>query len=345
MELYGKDWKRRSLEARVGRIDQVGGLRCFQSLDGPGSGAEQIEVRTGGGLSYSILPSRGMDIGLAEFASLPLCWLSPNGDIHPAFYDSRGTGWLRTAFGGLLTTCGLSQVGQVGVNDEAELGLHGRAHHTPSRQVSMESHWEGDEYSMVVQGKVEEASIFGHHLCLTRRITSWLGKNEIDIRDTVENAGFEPAPHMLLYHFNFGFPLLDADTKIKLPSGKVIPREPALPMDGLGDWHPPEAGFKEQVYYHENLSTEEDGTATVIVHKPKMPLLDRPLEVAVSWNTKHLPLMVQWKMHGEGTHVLGIEPANCHVEGRAAERVRGSLVMLAPGQAIDYHLNISIHLK
>jgi hypothetical protein len=55
-----------------------------------------------------------------------------------------------------------------------------------------------------------------------------------------------------------------------------------------------------------------------------------------------LPVLVQWKMPGEGTHVLGIEPANCHLEGRAADRIRGTLVSLAPGQMVEYNLELSI---
>lgn len=342
MKLYGKEWTRRALEARVGRIEQVGGLRRVQSTEGRESGVEQIQIRTGAGLSYSILPSRGLDIGLADFGGMPLSWLSPNGEVHPAYFDGQGTGWLRTAAGGLLMTCGLSQVGSPGVDAGEELGLHGRAHHTPARHVCAEGYWEGDEYITVVRGKVEETSIFGWNLQLTRRIQSRLGKNQIVIRDVVENAGFEPAPHMLLYHFNFGFPLLDAQTEIRFPAGSVNPREADLSLEDLGVWQPPQAGYRERVYYHENLSTGADGLAAVTLRNPHFPLADRPLTVRLAWDARSLPVLVQWKMPGEGTHVLGIEPANCHVEGRTAERERGTLVLLAPGQTVEYNLELSV---
>ena len=342
VKLYGKEWTRRDLEARVGRIEQIGGLRRVQSSEGPEFGVEQIQVRTGAGLSYSILPSRGLDIGLAEFGGIPLCWLSPNGEVHPAFYDDRGLAWLRTAAGGLLMTCGLTQVGSPAIDDGEELGLHGRAHHTPARHVCAEGYWEGDEYFTVVRGKVEETSIFGWNLRLTRKITSFLGRNEIIIHDVVQNAGFEPAPHMMLYHFNFGFPLLDTETEIHFPSGHVIPRESELSLEDLENWGPPQAGYRERVYYHENLSTTVDGTAAVTLRNPHFPLADKPLTVQLSWKTGSLPILVQWKMAGEGTHVLGIEPANCHVKGRAAERERGSLVMLKPGQSVEYNLGLSV---
>jgi hypothetical protein len=342
MNLYGREWTRRELEARLGRIEQIGGLRRVQLAEGSESGVEEIQVRTGAGLSYSILPSRGLDIGLAEFGGVPICWLSQNGEVHPAFFDGRGSGWLRTAAGGLLMTCGLAQVGSPGTDGGEELGLHGRAHHTQARHVCAEGSWEGDEYITVVQGKIEETSIFGWNLRLTRRISSRLGKNQILIRDVVENAGFTPAPHMLLYHFNFGFPLLDEQTEICIPAGSVSPREPELPIEGLGNWQPPQAGFRERVYYHENLSTGADGMASVTVRNPHFPLANRPLKVRLAWEARSLPILVQWKMPGEGTHVLGIEPANCHVEGRAAERERGTLVLLAPGQTIEYNLELLI---
>jgi hypothetical protein len=57
---------------------------------------------------------------------------------------------------------------------------------------------------------------------------------------------------------------------------------------------------------------------------------------------RELPEMVQWKQMGQGTYVLGLEPANCRVEGRSAARARGTLVELAPGEARDYFLEMTI---
>ena len=192
MNLYGKAWTRREMEARVGRLDQIGGVRRLRAVEGPESGTDVIQVRTGAGLAYDVLPSRGMDIGLAEYGSVPLSWQASPGAPHPAFYDPRGVEWLRTAAGGLLMTCGLTQVGSPCKDGDKELGLHGRAHHIPARSVCAEGHWIGDEYEMRVAGVVEETAIFGEYLRLTREIRSRLGQNRITIRDTVENVGFSP---------------------------------------------------------------------------------------------------------------------------------------------------------
>jgi hypothetical protein len=136
---------------------------------------------------------------------------------------------------------------------------------------------------------------------------------------------------MQLYHFNFG-----------IPAGIISTRETGLHIESLEDWQPPQAGFRERVCYHENLATESDGTVAVKVRNPHFPPAGKPLTLCLSWEARNLPVLVQWKMPGEGTHVLGLEPANCHVEGRAVERESGSLVMLATGQSQEYHLSISL---
>lgn len=343
MRLYGRDWTRRELEARVGRIEQIGGLRRLQWAEGAETGNEQIQVRTGAGLSYYVSPSRALDISLAEFGGVPLTWQAAGGDIHPEYYDNRGAEWLRTAVGGLLMTCGLVYVGAPGKDEGQAFGLHGRVHHLPARQVSLLAEWHGDEYVMEIGGIVEETATFGESLRLRRRIRSQLGKNRIEISDVVENFGFTTTPHMILYHFNFGFPLLDETTEIRFPSQRVVPRDSGTPVAEYDRWRAPQPGYQERVYYHQELGDE---SARVRIHNPRFPTAgsdDRlPLTVSLSWSLAQLPKLVQWKMPGAGVHVLGIEPANCYVEGRAAERDRGSLQMLEPGESRRYDLTLEI---
>jgi hypothetical protein len=342
MELGGKTWQRRALEARLGRLEQLGGLRRFRLSEGREDGVEQIQVRTGAGLCYYVSPSRAMDISLAEFAGLPLSWQAPNGDSHPAYYDARELEWLRTAVGGLLMTCGLSYVGAAGEDQGQAFGLHGRIHHLPARQVAASGSWQGDNYEMQVSGIVEEAVIFGEYLRLSRTIRSTLGVNRIEIEDQVENAGFSETPLMILYHFNFGFPLLGEQTRLHFPSQKVVARDEGTPLEGYDRWQAPQPGYQERVYYHQELMGDR---VSVVVHNPAFPLPygpPRPLSLRLSWFTSQLPRLVQWKMAGAGTHVLGIEPANCYVEGRAVERARGTLETLAPGEKRDFHLTLEV---
>jgi hypothetical protein len=47
-------------------------------------------------------------------------------------------------------------------------------------------------------------------------------------------------------------------------------------------------------------------------------------------------------MMGEGAYVVGIEPSNCHVEGRDKMRREGTLKFLAPGEQREYDLEIGV---
>jgi len=342
MELYGRQWTRRELEARIGRLEQIGGIRRLRGAEGAEAGVELIQVRTGAGLTYVVSPTKALDISLAEFGGSPISWQSPNGDAHPAAYTEEGDGWLRTASGGLLMTCGLSNVGSPSSFQGQSYGMHGRVHHSPASQVCAEGRWEGDEYRMSIRGHVDETSIFGSHLRMYREIRSSLGQNVIEIGDTVENMGFEEAPHMILYHFNFGFPLLDENTRLRFPSERLRPRDEGMGTDGYDIWGTPVKGYREQVYYHELPQGEDFVYAELL--QPSFPaaLGSIPLKVNLSWSGKSLPKLVQWKIAGEREHVLGIEPSNCSVEGIAAEHEKGTLVMLQPGERIHYQLRLAL---
>ena len=218
MKLYSRQWSRRELEARVGPMEQIGGLRRLQGREGPDNGVVKIQVRSGAELCNYVTPDKGMDISLAELGGTPIRWQSANGDMHPAYYDTQGREWLRTASGGLLMTCGLANVGSPCEDQGRSFGQHGRIHHLPARQVAAEGTWERDEYTMRVRGIVNEISIYGDHLRLTREIFMPLGENRIAITDAVESAGFKLCMHLILYHFNFGYPLINEYTSVKFPA-------------------------------------------------------------------------------------------------------------------------------
>lgn len=342
MRLYGKEWTRRELEARVGRMSQIGGVRRMALTEGKEAGVELIRVTTGAGLAFDIVPSKGLDISRAELWGAPLTWQSAAGDAHPSYYEPADTGWLRTASGGMLMTCGLSHVGSPSDTPAGPQGLHGRAHHTPASHVSVLEEWEGDELAWSIEGTVEENALFGPNLRLRRRIYGKLGDNAIGISDRVENLGFAAAPHMMLYHFNFGFPLLDERTRIAFPPAVSRERGGTGPIADCERWQPPEPGIEERVFYHE-LAPGQD-MAEVRLHQPAFPAGPAAAAVTVSlrWSADSLPRLVQWRMPGAGAHVLGLEPSNCLVEGYEAEARRGGPIMLEPGGSATYRLELKI---
>ena len=172
---------------------------------------------------------------------------------------------------------------------------------------------------------------------MTRKISTALGENSITIEDTVENQGFRVTPFMLLYHMNFGWPLVDECTTISMPEHKVIPQND-IAIAGLGEWNrmnEPDPNWIEQVFYHQ-LPADEDGLARVVMTNPKLKL-----EVTVEYRVAELPYLVQWKQLGQGEYVCGIEPANCFPEGQAAMMKRGILKKLQPGESSSSYVKVS----
>ncbi|MFC4778726.1 aldose 1-epimerase family protein [Paenibacillus sp. GCM10023252] len=343
MQLYGREWTRRELEARLGRLEQIGGIRKYEGTDGRERGMSYIQVNTGAGLSYTVTPTKGLDLSTVSFGGMPISWMSPGGDTHPMYYDPDGVGWLRSASGGMLMTCGLANVGSPSIFRGKPFGLHGRIHHTPARQVCAEGMWNGDEYEMVVRGTVEEGALFDGMLQLRREIRSMLGENKITVADIVDNIGYEAAPHMILYHFNFGFPFMNSNTQLAVPSSSIVPRAADIPLEGYDRFESPTANYSERVYYHSLDPALRH--ATVKLMQPEFPQgggRTIPLEVELTWSTDTLPRFVEWKLPAEGSYVLGIEPSNCGVEGIAAEDEKGTLTWLQPGQSVRYSWELNI---
>jgi hypothetical protein len=342
--LFGRQWTRQELLTHVGDISQLGGIRLVTLADGPERGVRAADVRTGDGFNFTVLLDRGMDIGHAEYRGTPLAWVSPTGPVAPAAYEPHGIGWLRTFHGGLLTTCGLTQVGVPNVDSGEELGLHGRISHIPARHVGYQGGWEGDEYTFWVEGEMREVSVFGHDLRLTRRITARLGQPTLTIEDKVENMGYESAPHMILYHCNLGFPLLSPASRLVAPSVEVEPRD-EIAAPGLTQhtsFESPTPHYAEQCFFH-RMEPDQAGLVTVRLANPDLRLIFQlRFRQCESPGFSQLPEFVQWKQVGQGTYVLGLEPANCRGEGRSAARERGTLVELAPGEARSYFLEMTV---
>jgi len=333
--LFGKRWTKKRLLERIGDPSQVATVRPHQFTDGRAKGVSAIDFSTGSGFRFTVLPDRGLDISAAEQAGRSLCWRSPTGEVSPYFYQPEGLEWLYGFFGGLLTTCGMTHFGAPCEDEGRPLGLHGRVSNIPAQEVSVETGWEGDEYIIGAKGKVVESSVFGPNLSLIRSVFSFLGQNKLYVHDEVTNEGHEPAPHMMLYHVNFGFPVVDAGSRLVAPTVKVIPRdaEAEKEKEQYALFSTPRACYKEKVYYHD--LAESGGKTMAGIVNPNMGF-----GAYINYRKTQLPHLIEWKMMGKGHYVAGVEPGTNLVEGRAKERAEGRLRMLKPGEIATYDLEI-----
>jgi hypothetical protein len=280
-----------------------------------------------------------MDIIDATYCVKSLSWHSPVGIAHPAFYDARGIQWVKTFPGGLLTTCGLYTAGAPSIDNGEELGLHGSVSNTPAEHVTWDLRWNGDECALAITGTVREAWVHGPNLLLTRVYTVPLDGRTISVRDSVENQGVRDTPLMLLYHLNFGFPLLTDRSLVFAPSRNVEPRDQvaAATLERWSEFEQPKMGTQERVYFHE-MQPDDHGFVTVVLVSDEK----KDFGLLIRYGARSLPQFIEWKMTGVNHFVLGLEPANCRVGGRVSEFQSGRVKVLSPGQKEDFALSLEV---
>lgn len=343
MRLFGQEYGLRDLEAYTSDLRQIADIRLVTLDDGQERGVRAALVRTGSGLEYTVLLDRGMDIGSATYNGIPLAWQSGTGAAHPHRYEPQGLGWLRTFHGGLLALCGMTSAGFTPgrmadpLHGNEEPGLHGRVGAIPAYDIAISREVSDYGFVLTLRGTVDEVSLFGYKLRLQRTISVRAGEPAIEIVDRVRNFGGDAAPLMMLYHCNFGFPLISPDTTLTSPAVRVTPRDAAA-EPGVGIWHQmiaPEAGFAEQVFWHELDRTQPVAEAVVFNHRLR-------LGVAMTFRPDELTHLTEWKQMGYGDYTLGVEPGNCLPIGRVPAREQGILRMLPPGETDTFHLSMRV---
>jgi hypothetical protein len=304
--------------AALGSPDQVASAVSSVVSGGPAAGCGAIDLRVLGGIDLRVLPDRGLDLGAAWYRGVPLAWISPVGE-RPALAPAElaGEGWRAAFGGGLLTTCGLANVGAPSEGH----GLHGAYSHQPARDVEVQR----TEQLLIARGVVRDGD-----LELRRTITTRIGAGEVRVEDVVRNRGTEAVAAPILYHVNLGAPLWSPPARLRVgATGQADPtprdEDAALHLDGADRAPGVVPGAVERVYEH-GLTAAPDGWAQAAVHNPELGLT-----LTLRWDAGTLPRLHQWVHPAPGMGVLGLEPANCSVLGRAADRAQGRLPVLAPG--------------
>jgi hypothetical protein len=160
----------------------------------------------------------------------------------------------------------------------------------------------------------------------------------------VINKANTTAPHMLLYHFNFGYPLVDAGTDL-LWKGKWYPRHGAenasIFKEGNNFRKCPEPldehlGSGEEVVL---VDIEKDifGDSVCGLYNDKIGLA-----VSLKFKKEQLPWLANWQHWGKGEYVTGIEPSTHPLTGQAKSREDGTLIFIEPGESRVYELELKV---
>ena len=333
-EMSPAELRRRTVDGRG-----VADIRLMQVEDGPGRGQRLLVVRNAVGVGFEIAVDRGFDISSATWRGINIGWNSANGmPWPPNSVDAEdGIGFYRN-FDGFIVTCGLDHIGGTRRDDADRYmhkhrkqifnPLHGRI---SSQRAALSGHgidWSTDDPIIWAQGVVRQTSVFGENIVLRRRITIDVFGRSIRIDDVVENRGFRPTPHAILYHVNFGYPFLGQATTISgdLSDGMALAfnDEDKRPRDDFVD------------YYQETPIVSDLPTASVELRNST---LLGGTQVRLSFPRKALPSFGIWRAFQSGVYAVALEPARrFDVEGNSAG---GSLVLQA-GETVNYKIEIAL---
>jgi hypothetical protein len=291
-------------------------------------------------LSIDIIPTRGMGIWKGSCQGHRLGWDSPvtDGPVNPAFVNlmgSGGLGWL-DGFDELLARCGLASNGAPfeiktkrpdGTESNTTFGLHGKIANIPASYVAVHI-GEQPPHEVVVEGHVEESRLFGPQIRMITRISTTPGANRLVVHDEFVNLKDQPVPMQILYHWNFGPPLLEPGARFVAPIETLTPRDPRA-VEGLAQhdlYGPPEPGFAEQVYFYELHARGPESRQTLAMLRNRAG--DRA--VVLRFRTDQLPCFTLWKNTGgrRDGYVTGLEPGTNYPNPRPFEQARNRVVTL-----------------
>ena len=314
-------------------------VKSYTLRGGLQEGVDVVEINNGK-LSFAVLPTRGMGIWKGQCGDISLGWDSPVKDpVNPAFINQQergGIGWLK-GFNEWIVRCGLNSMGAPctdtvldysGNAFDVSLTLHGNIANIPARSVSVEI----TEEAIILRGEVDETMMFGPALRLNTEIRTELGSGTLTITDTVTNIGDNPTEHELLYHINYGEPLLEKGSRMVAPFKQVAPRDPRA-AEGIqthDQYEASKVGFVEQAYLYELVGKR--GT------RETMAMLRNAAGNQASllrYSLKDFPCFTLWKNtagKADG-YVTGLEPSTNYPNSRKFEREKGRVLTLAGGES------------
>jgi peroxiredoxin len=314
-------------------------------------GVEVIEVDNGK-LRFNVIPTRGMSIQHVVMGDLRLGWDSPvKGLVHPKYINlqsRQGLGWLE-GFNEWMVRCGLEFFGAPGTDeftdntgDKAtmDLTLHGKICNIPASRVEVIVERE-KPYRITIQGRVDEALVHGPKLEILTRISTVPGTGEFQISDKVTNRSAVEQEFGILYHGNYGPPLMEKGSRFFGPARQVTPinEHAAKDVSEYNIYQAAKAGFPEQVYCLQLWGDENDRTK-VMLHNAA-----RDKAVSMAYSVRELPFFTLWKnpVALEDGYATGLEPGTGFPRNRSIERKFGRVPKLAPHESRSFTIDFALH--
>lgn len=317
---------------------------------GKQEGVDVIVVNNGK-MAFTVIPTRGMNVFRVEMGDLRLGWDSPVKEIvHPQFVNLQsrgGLGWLE-GFNEWMVRCGLEWAGHPGkdkfinnTGDEAEmdLTLHGKIGNTPASEVEVVI--EGPPAPRIrIRGRVDERMFYGPKLEMWTEISTAPGANVFRIVDELKNYSAYEQEFQVIYHANYGPPLLENGARFVAAAKEVRPFN-LHAGKSLTEFHKyvgPTKGFVEQVYGIVPFADDQQRTM-VMLHNAA-----GNKAVTMQYSVEQLPYFTLWKntTATEEGYVTGLEPGTGFPANRSIERKAGRVPKLKPGETRQFVIDFGL---
>jgi hypothetical protein len=327
-------------------------VRKVTLMGGKQQGIDIVWVDNGK-IQITLIPTRGMGIQMVTLDGRRILgWDSPVRDVvHPNFINlnSRGgQGWLE-GFNEWLCRCGMEWngvpgtdrfVNAAGVETTMDLTLHGRIANLPAQEVHLIAERK-PPYRLTIRGQVDERAMFGPKLELTTELSTVPGSTSFVVQDAVTNRGGQRQEFQMLYHTNFGPPLLEEGSQLLAPVETVTPMtdHAARGVKGYDRFPGPTTGFVEEDYAIRPLADDSGRTLVLLRNKAG------DLGASMRFDTHELPFLTLWKNTAarEDGYVVGIEPGTNFPNNRGIERKHGRVPGLSPGQSHFMTIEYALH--
>ncbi|HAB25837.1 MAG: aldose 1-epimerase family protein [Pantoea sp.] len=309
---------------------------------GKQEGSKVLTITSQNGLTIALSPTRGMDLLHVNGDGVRLGWDSPvNEVVNPAYInlDSRnGLGWLE-GFNEMMVRCGYEWTGHPVVKDGRIYTLHGKAGNTPASRVEVTID-EKAPHEIRVRGLLKENTFKKANLETWTELRYVPGAKSFTLHDVLTNRGDYPHDYQIIYHSNFGTPILEKDARFIAPLKSVSPFNDYA-KSGLKAWNTydaPTKDFDEMVF---NLVPKADSSgktlAAVINSKGDKG-------ASIEFDTHQLPLLTMWKNTDtlKQGYVTGIEPGTNYAYPVTIEKEQGRVKQLAPGQSTTFELTYTL---
>ncbi len=325
-------------------------VRKYTLHGGKQEGVDVIVVNNGK-LTFTVIPTRGMSVLKVELGDVTLGWNSPVKEVvHPKLINLQergGLGWLE-GFNEWMVRCGVEWAGHPGkdkiinnTGDEAEmdLTLHGKIGNIPASEVEVVIDRTAP-LRIRIRGRVDERMFYGPKLELWTEISTEVGSNSLRIEDALKNYSAYEQEFQIIYHANYGPPLLEQGSQFVAAIKEIRPfnAHAAKSLSQFADYVAPTKGFVEQVYGIIPLGDANNKT-TAMLHNAA-----GDKAVTMTYDVTQLPYFSLWKNTTalEEGYVTGLEPGTGFPPNRSIERKAGRVPKLKPNETRQFAIEVAI---